>query len=79
MKEIFSLVYGTLLTPDLENPLEIQASLRYCEGPSSLFRPSTLLTYKEDEDDGTYALAVAEATAKHASKPRAQWKEELDV
>jgi ubiquitin-protein ligase len=30
LKEIFSLVYGTLLTPDLENPLEIQASLKYC-------------------------------------------------
>ncbi|KAJ7155009.1 hypothetical protein C8R46DRAFT_1226970 [Mycena filopes] len=43
LKEIFSLVYGTLLTPDLENPLEIQASLKYYE------------------DDGTYALAVADA------------------
>jgi hypothetical protein len=31
LKEIFSLVYGTLLTPDLENPLEIQASLKYCK------------------------------------------------
>ncbi|KAJ7472928.1 hypothetical protein B0H11DRAFT_1919124 [Mycena galericulata] len=30
LKEILSLVYGTLLTPDLENPLEIQASLKYC-------------------------------------------------
>ncbi|KAJ7148093.1 hypothetical protein C8R43DRAFT_1108121 [Mycena crocata] len=61
LKEIFSLVYGTLLEPDLENPLEIQASLKYYE------------------DDGTYALAVAEATAKHASKTRAQWKLELDT
>ncbi|KAJ7739067.1 hypothetical protein DFH07DRAFT_840632 [Mycena maculata] len=60
LKEIFSLVYGMLLTPDLENPLEIQASLKYYE------------------DDGTYALAVAETTAKHASKSRAQWKQELD-
>ncbi|KAJ7670709.1 hypothetical protein DFH06DRAFT_1468485 [Mycena polygramma] len=59
LKEIFSLVYGTLLTPDLENPLEIQASLKYYE------------------DDGTYALAVANAVATHASKTRAQWREEL--
>ncbi|KAJ7908688.1 ubiquitin-conjugating enzyme/RWD-like protein [Mycena leptocephala] len=59
LKEIFSLVYGTLLTPDLENPLEIQASLKYYE------------------DDGTYALAVAKAIATHASKTRAQWREEL--
>ncbi|KAJ6568826.1 hypothetical protein B0H19DRAFT_687778 [Mycena capillaripes] len=59
LKEIFSLVYGTLLTPDLENPLEIQASLKYYE------------------DDGTYALAVADAIATHASKTRAQWREEL--
>ncbi|KAF8208048.1 hypothetical protein K438DRAFT_1667281, partial [Mycena galopus ATCC 62051] len=58
LKELFSLIYGTLLTPDLENPLEIQASLKYYE------------------DDGTYALAVAEATAKHAAKTRAQWKAE---
>ncbi|KAJ7827101.1 hypothetical protein B0H13DRAFT_2439813 [Mycena leptocephala] len=47
LKEIFSLVYGTLLTPDLENPLEIQASLKYYE------------------DDA------------HASKTRAQWRDEL--
>ncbi|KAJ7106228.1 hypothetical protein C8R44DRAFT_805910 [Mycena epipterygia] len=60
LKEIFSLVYGTLLTPDLENPLEIQASLKYYE------------------DDGTYALAVAEAVTKHAAKTRAQWRAELD-
>ncbi|KAJ7636660.1 hypothetical protein FB45DRAFT_1055980 [Roridomyces roridus] len=60
LKQIFSLVYGTLLTPDLDNPLELQASLKYYE------------------DDGTYALAVAEATARHASKSRAQWKYELD-
>ncbi|KAJ6517095.1 hypothetical protein DFH09DRAFT_1373692 [Mycena vulgaris] len=31
LKEIFSMIYGILLTPDLENPLEIQASLKYCE------------------------------------------------
>ncbi|KAJ6518100.1 hypothetical protein C8R47DRAFT_1086007, partial [Mycena vitilis] len=61
LKEIFSLVYGTLLTPDLENPLEIQASLKYYD------------------DDGTYALAVALAVTKHASKTRAQWREELEV
>ncbi|KAJ7719267.1 hypothetical protein B0H16DRAFT_407841 [Mycena metata] len=59
LKEIFSLVYGTLLTPDLENPLEIQASLKYYE------------------DDGTYALAVADAIRVHASKTRTQWREEL--
>ncbi|KAJ7021307.1 hypothetical protein C8F04DRAFT_1141408 [Mycena alexandri] len=59
LKEIFSLVYGTLLEPDLENPLEIQASLKYYE------------------DDGTYALAVADAISAHASKTRAQWREEL--
>ncbi|KAJ7581814.1 hypothetical protein C8J56DRAFT_1029289 [Mycena floridula] len=29
LKEIFSLIYGLLLEPDLENPLEIQASLKY--------------------------------------------------
>ncbi|KAJ6627689.1 ubiquitin-conjugating enzyme/RWD-like protein [Mycena sp. CBHHK59/15] len=29
LKEILSLIYGVLLTPDLENPLEIQASLKY--------------------------------------------------
>ncbi|KAJ7484167.1 hypothetical protein FB451DRAFT_1169243 [Mycena latifolia] len=60
LKEIFSLVYGTLLTPDLENLLEIQASLKYYE------------------DDGTYALAVADAVAKHTSKSRAEWRGELD-
>lgn len=60
LKEIFSMIYGTLLTPDLENPLEIQASLKYYD------------------DDGTYALAVADAVAKHASKSRAQWQDELD-
>ncbi|KAF7335602.1 putative bifunctional E2/E3 enzyme [Mycena venus] len=59
LKEIFALVYGTLLTPDLENPLEIQASLKYYE------------------DDGTYALAVADAIKAHASKTRSQWREEL--
>ncbi|KAJ6627692.1 hypothetical protein B0H10DRAFT_1905503 [Mycena sp. CBHHK59/15] len=61
LKEIFSMIYGTLLTPDLENPLEIQASLKYYD------------------DDGTYALAVADAVKKHASKSRMQWKEELDT
>lgn len=30
LKEILSLIYGLLLEPDLENPLEIQASLKYC-------------------------------------------------
>ncbi|KAJ7714800.1 ubiquitin-conjugating enzyme/RWD-like protein [Mycena metata] len=60
LKEIFSLIYGTLLTPDLENPLEIQASLKYYD------------------DDGTYALAVADAVKKHAAKTRAEWQEELD-
>jgi hypothetical protein len=30
-----------------------------------------------DEDDGTYALAVADAIAAHASKTRAQWRDEL--
>ncbi|KAK7050214.1 putative bifunctional E2/E3 enzyme [Favolaschia claudopus] len=60
MKEIFSLVYGILLTPDLENPLEIQASLKYYE------------------DDGTYALAVADAIKAHASKTRTEWREELE-
>ncbi|KAJ7677168.1 ubiquitin-conjugating enzyme/RWD-like protein [Mycena rosella] len=60
LKEIFSMIYGILLTPDLENPLEIQASLKYYD------------------DDGTYALAVADAVAKHASKTRAQWQEELE-
>ncbi|KAG6873635.1 hypothetical protein C0995_013567 [Termitomyces sp. Mi166 len=29
LKEIFSLVYGLLLEPDLDNPLDIQASLKY--------------------------------------------------
>ncbi|KAG6898757.1 hypothetical protein C0993_004501, partial [Termitomyces sp. T159_Od127] len=29
LKEIFSLVYGLLLDPDLDSPLEIQASLKY--------------------------------------------------
>ncbi|KAF8067680.1 hypothetical protein FPV67DRAFT_1669576 [Lyophyllum atratum] len=29
LKELLSLVYGLLLEPDLENPLEIQASLKY--------------------------------------------------
>jgi ubiquitin-protein ligase len=29
LKEILALVYGLLLEPDLENPLEIQASLKY--------------------------------------------------
>ena len=30
LKETFSLIYGLLLEPDLENPLEMQASLKYC-------------------------------------------------
>ncbi|KAG6844814.1 hypothetical protein H0H87_003481 [Tephrocybe sp. NHM501043] len=29
LKELLSLIYGLLLEPDLDNPLEIQASLRY--------------------------------------------------
>jgi hypothetical protein len=77
LKEIFSLVYGTLLTPDLENPLEIQASLKYCTS-HRLSIPPYLMLAKKDEDDGTYALAVADAVAKHASKSREQWKAELD-
>ena len=30
-----------------------------------------------DDDDGTYALAVANAVTKHASKTRQQWQIEL--
>ncbi|KAF8813008.1 hypothetical protein BYT27DRAFT_7181963, partial [Phlegmacium glaucopus] len=59
LKEIFSLIYGLLLEPDLENPLEIQASLKYYD------------------DDGTFALAVADAVDKHASKSRDDWRLEL--
>ncbi|KAJ7230547.1 hypothetical protein GGX14DRAFT_583780 [Mycena pura] len=59
LKEIFSLIYGLLLEPDLENPLEIQASLKYYD------------------DDGTYALAVADAVTAHALKTREEWKNEL--
>jgi hypothetical protein len=78
LKEILSLIYGLLLEPDLENPLEIQASLKYCELP----RARTTLALSNvvcrvDDDDGTYALAVANAVAAHASKTREEWKEEL--
>ncbi|KAJ7735835.1 hypothetical protein DFH07DRAFT_967025 [Mycena maculata] len=76
LKEIFSLIYGTLLTPDLENPLEIQASLKYCKYDVVFI--AVLLISSTDDDDGTYALAVADAIAKHASKTRRQWQEELD-
>ena len=30
LKQILSQIYGLLLEPDLDNPLEIQASLKYC-------------------------------------------------
>lgn len=59
LKDIFDQVYGLLLEPDLDNPLEIQASLKYYD------------------DDGTYALAVANAVTKHASKTRQEWQREL--
>jgi len=78
LKEIFSLVYGLLLEPDLENPLEIQASLKYCalndDTPCGGFSNLEIAT---DDDDGTFALAVAEAVSEHASKSREQWKLEL--
>ncbi|PVF92994.1 hypothetical protein CPB86DRAFT_142196 [Serendipita vermifera] len=61
LKDIFNQVYGLLLEPDLDNPLEIQASLKYYD------------------DDGTYALAVANAVTKHASKTRQEWEQELSV
>ncbi|KAL0957929.1 hypothetical protein HGRIS_000110 [Hohenbuehelia grisea] len=60
VKELLSLVYGLLLEPDLDNPLEIQASLKYYD------------------DDGTYALAAANAVTEHASKTREEWKHELE-
>lgn len=59
LKEVFSLIYGLLLEPDLENTLEIQASLKYYD------------------DDGTFALAVADAVDEHASKNRDGWRLEL--
>jgi len=31
-----------------------------------------------DDDDGTYALAVANAVTEHASKSRAAWQKELE-
>jgi hypothetical protein len=74
------LIYGLLLEPDLENPLEIQASLKYCE----LRRAYVTLALSDavchvDDDDGTYALAVANAVVAHAWKTRDQWKKELGV
>ncbi|TFK70120.1 hypothetical protein BDN72DRAFT_795723 [Pluteus cervinus] len=59
LKEALAQIYGLLLEPDLDNPLEIQASLKYYD------------------DDGTYALAAANAVQEHASKSREQWKKEL--
>ncbi|KAJ8457542.1 hypothetical protein ONZ45_g18274 [Pleurotus djamor] len=59
VKDLFNLVYGLLLEPDLDNPLEIQASMKYYD------------------DDGTYALAAANAVKTHASKTRKQWSNEL--
>jgi hypothetical protein len=34
--------------------------------------------HTSDDDDGTYALAVADAVAAHASKSREQWRLELE-
>jgi hypothetical protein len=66
------------LEPDLENPLEIQASLKYCalKTLSTLGRVS-LTSGISDDDDGTFALAVADAVAEHASKCRDDWRLEL--
>ncbi|GLB39236.1 hypothetical protein LshimejAT787_0603980 [Lyophyllum shimeji] len=61
LKEIFTQIYGLLLEPDLDNPLEIQASLKYYD------------------DDGTFAHAAAIAVEEHASKPRSEWRKELEV
>ncbi|KAG6918190.1 hypothetical protein DXG01_015978 [Tephrocybe rancida] len=79
LKELLSLVYGLLLEPDLDNPLEIQASLKYCRVS---FRPIVLkITDKlqPDDDDGTFALAAAKAVNEHASKSRSSWRKELEI
>jgi hypothetical protein len=49
---------------------------------SCLSRPRVILSLfdvdcRVDDDDGTYALAVANAVAAHASKTREEWKKEL--
>jgi hypothetical protein len=72
------LIYGLLLEPDLENPLEIQASLKYCELPCAhVTLALSDVVYCVDDDDGTYALAVANAVVVHALKTREEWKKEL--
>jgi hypothetical protein len=73
-----------LLEPDLDNPLEIQASLKYCcvfFFSSSIVSTQLLILsfffFFIDDDDGTYALAVANAVTEHASKTRKEWQHEL--
>jgi len=41
---------------------------------SGLFLTSSI----SDDDDGTFALAVADAVAEHASKSREHWRLELE-
>jgi ubiquitin-protein ligase len=77
LKEIFSLIYGLLLEPDLENPLEIQASLKYCAWIKWNNLGVFLTSNTSDDDDGTFALAVADAVTEHASKSREAWRLEL--
>jgi ubiquitin-protein ligase len=82
LKEIFSLIYGLLLEPDLENPLEMQASLKYCTLNTSagiviILGVFLISSCTSDDDDGTFALAAADAVAEHASKSREQWRLEL--
>ncbi|KAF8638741.1 hypothetical protein AX16_010464 [Volvariella volvacea WC 439] len=61
MKEALGQIYGLLLEPDLEDPTETHATLKYYD------------------DDGTYALAAANAVKEHALKTRGEWKRELDA
>ena len=64
----------------MENPVEIQASLKYCafETREICRGGCPDLRLVPDDDDGTFALAVAEAVFEHASKNREQWRQELE-
>ncbi|KAF8638721.1 hypothetical protein AX16_010444 [Volvariella volvacea WC 439] len=61
LKQALSQIYGLLLEPDLEDPTETHATLKYYD------------------DDGTYALAAANAVKRHALKTRGEWRRGLDA
>ena len=62
----------------MENPLGIQASLKLlCVERTLAYQACFLTSGISDDDDGTFALAVADEVAEHASKSREHWRLEL--